>query len=70
LIGLLALFAGDDDIQSPCSKILDFGFDGTYDSYSCNNFAKGDAYGEPSVDGDVLCLNGENQFLTVLEIFH
>jgi hypothetical protein len=57
--------SGDDDIGIPCPKILDFGFAGTYDSYSCYNFAKGDVYGNASLAGDVLCLNGVDQFLTV-----
>ena len=48
-------------------KILNFDFSGTFDSQSCHNFAKGEAYGDPSLNGDVLCLNGEDQFLTVNE---
>jgi hypothetical protein len=56
---------GDAEIVAPCTKILDFGFAGTYDSDSCYNFAKGNPYGEPELFGDVLYLNGQDQFLTV-----
>lgn len=61
----MANIVGNGSVIEPCDKILNFDFTGSYDSQSCNNFAKGDPYGEPSVDEDVLCLNGKDQFLTV-----
>ena len=58
-------FPGHGILAKPCEKILHFDFTRTFDSFSCHNFAKGEPYGDPSLNGDVLCLNGEDQFLTV-----
>jgi len=56
--------SGKGAYKAPCDKLLHFDFNGTFDSQSCYNFAKGDPYGNPSLDGDVLCLT-DGQFLTV-----
>jgi hypothetical protein len=49
----------------PCDKIMHFHFTGSYDSFSCNNVVDGTPNGSPSLDQDVLCLNGEDEFLTI-----
>jgi len=59
------VFHSDDLAIYPCTKLLAFDFTDDYDSDICNNFAKGDPVNDPSIDGDVLCLNGEDQFLQV-----
>jgi hypothetical protein len=51
-------------VREPCTKLLHFTFNNTYDSDSCYNFAKGDPYGSPLANG-TLCLNGEGQYLQV-----
>jgi len=44
---------------------MNFDFDGTYDSSSCNYVVDGTPRGEPSLNHTVLCLNGEDEFLTI-----
>ena len=52
--------------NADCDKVLNFTFTGNYDSVTCgSNFAKGVPYHYPSLEHDVLCLNGENQFVSV-----
>ena len=55
----------DGPYKTPCSKILHFDFNNTYDSDSCYNFAAGDPYGYPTIAKNMLCLNGINQFFSV-----
>ena len=52
-------------IKAPCDKILHYRFNGTYDSRSCYNFASGVPYGKPYLTGNMLCLNGIDQFVSV-----
>ena len=58
------------DIVAPCQKILNYDFNGNYDSDSCYNFASGVSYNEPSLTGDMLCLNGQDQFVFVSVPFY
>jgi len=51
--------------KAPCPKVLSYSFTESYDSESCYNFAVGVPYGAPALTGNMLCLNGENQFLSV-----
>ena len=40
----------DGDVVPTCDKLLSFTFSGTFDSYSCNNFADGTPRNEPSLE--------------------
>lgn len=66
---MILTFPGKGILEKPCEKILHFDFSESFDSRSCHNFAKGEPYGDPSLNNDVLCLNGEDQFLTVNELY-
>ena len=64
-VQFLTMISGENFTLQQCDKILNFDFNGSYDSYSCNNWVHGGAYHEPSIAGGALCLNGYDQFLFV-----
>ena len=73
---LLFLLFADGSTHYDCDKIIHFEFNynyfyypydySPYDSFSCNNFVKGDPYGDVYItNDDQLYLDGSGGFLSV-----
>ena len=63
-------FAAPDFVPNAgCTKILNYAFEGDYNSNSCYNKAVGEPYNEPSLVGDVLSLNGQDRSFGYIRCF-
>ena len=73
---IYVLLFTDGSIHYDCDKIIHFKFDYSfdyhyqpYDSFSCNNFVKGDPYGAVYITyDDELYLDGSDGFLSVSDL--